>query len=234
MVVQQVADVCFERRLLVVYRLYAFFRPRETAEEEQHARRGYDGCGHEPARLLRLHAVAVTAECVCHGHEQQQGNKASDVCEHHAERRKGVPFVWIWAHNAEQRGVRHVDGGVHHHHQRIRNVGVNELACVAERRRIERKSAHNAERNGQKEYVGTELSPPAACPVGHDSYYRVEHGVPYSRNEEHRSHHGGRQTEHVGVEYHQVRAKQFPEHRRRHVAEAVTNPFPKPYHKLNE
>ena len=125
----------------------------------------------------------------------------------------------------DDRHQPHVDARIDHHHQRVGDVGVDQLARLAEGRGIERKHADEPERNGEEEQVGAELSPAARRAVGDDADDGVEHRVPHAGDEEHRPHHCRRKPEHIGIENHQVGAEQLPEHRGSHVAQPVTDFF---------
>ena len=225
MVVEEVAHVVLQRCLFFLDGFHPFLCPRKAAEEQHDAHHGDDDDRHQPPVLLRHRVGTVPAEGVRHGHKQQEGDEAADVGEHHAERRKRAALLRVGAHYAQQRCVGHVDARIDHHHQRVGDVGVDQLARLAEGRGIERKHADEPERNGEEEQVGAELSPAARRAVGDDADNGVEHRVPHAGDEEHRPHHSRRKPEHVGIENHQVGAEQLPEHRGSHVAQPVTDFF---------
>ena len=209
---EQVSHIVLQRSLRLVDRFHPLLGPREAAQEKHDAHHGDDRHSHQPAVLLCHGVGAVPAEGVRHGHKQQEGDETADVGEHHAERRERAALLRVGAHHAQQRCVGHVDARIDHHHQRVGDVGVDQLARLAEGRGIERKYADEPERNGEEEQVGAELAPAARCAVGDDADDGVEHRVPHAGDEEHRAHHGCRKSEYVGIENHQVGSEQLPEH----------------------
>ena len=96
------------------------------------------------------------------------------------------------------------------------------------------KSQHtdHSERNSQIQQIRTKLSPPRLRPVGNNPDYRVERRVPNTSDEKHRAHHCCRHAKHIRIKYHQIGAKQFPEHGRSHITETIAYLFPNPYHKV--
>ena len=176
-----------------------------------------------------LHGV-VAGKSVDHRHEQQQGHETADVGKEHAVGGEHVSLLRVGTHHAQQRGIGHVDGRVDHHHQRIGDVGIDDLAREAEVGCDEGEEADQAEGNGQIEQVGTEFTPTAVRAVGHDAHDGVEGGIPDTGDQEHGAHHGSGETKNVGIEDHQVRAEEFPEHGRGHIAKTVTDLFFKFYH----
>ena len=132
--------------------------------------------------------------------ERQQGDETHGVSTHHAEGGELVLLVVIVRHHAQQRTIRHVDGGIDDHHRQIEGIGPDALAHRTKLRRVEQQGEDETEGNSTKDEPGAIGAPAALCAVSQHSHHRVCHHVEHAGYEHQCSRIGYRQSEDIGEE----------------------------------
>ena len=205
---KQILQIFFQRVLHFLNRPHPLAGQGETAVEQGGTGNGYHHHCHHPAVLLAM----PPAESIHHGHEQQQGDETAQISEQHTVNGKQIAVARFGTYNSQQRSVWNIDGRINHHHQRVGDVGINNLSAQAPLRGGKRKDADERERHGKEQQVGAELAPTRVSAVCQNSDNGVEGGIPYPGDQEHGTHYGSRHPKHVSIEYHEIGTKELPEH----------------------
>ena len=195
-------------------------RQEEADQEEEQA----DRRDHEH-RVLPAGRRSISAERLAKGLPAEERDETATVGEEHAvgaEHRLGVRIV---SHHAQHRPIRDVDAGIDRHHQDVGHVGPDQLHRRGGIRRGEEQDAAQGEGHRHQQQVGTVFAPAGAGAVRQDAHHRVADGVPDAGHDQQQGHLVQPQAKDIAVKERQVIGEYLPEHRGRHVPEAVTHLF---------
>ena len=135
-------------------------------------------------QLVSPRAVAA-AEKLDHGNGQASDDEASGIGEHLPVGGDAVALVRIIGHDAVERGIGDVVGGVDEAQQQVSGPGVNQLAHGAEVGRGEGENADDAEGHRCPQQPWTEAAPACLGAVGNDAHDGIEAGRTEADDEEH-------------------------------------------------
>ena len=201
---------------MLLHRCDALAREASAHPEQHHTQHG--GASHRELVAKRLVAAAQ------HVHELQREGADQQRCEHgqeHPERCQRGAVAGVVGHQRRHRRVRDVDEAVADHHQRVGDVGVQQLvAGVAGRHREGGDGGHRQQRRTEHQ-VGPALAPARAGAVDQRAQQQVPAGIDGARHEQQGSYRCCAEPEHVGVEKHQERAERGEHQVAGEVAQAV-------------
>jgi hypothetical protein len=127
----------------------------------------------------------------------------------------------VRGHHAHQGRVRDVDHRVRQHHQRVGDIGVNQLARIGKLGAGEHRVPEHSVRNGAPKKIGAELAPTRIRAVSDQAHHRVADGIDHLGNHEHDANQRGIEAEHIRVVVQQEDIEDLEKEIGRCVAQAV-------------
>ena len=215
-------QVCkgLQRELLSTHGLQTLLGEQSAG---QRAQRGNDAKENSQHSILVL--LGATHHLLQIG-ERQQGNEAHGVCTYHTERGELVLLVIVGSHHAQQRAVRHVDGGIDHHHEQIEGICPDALTYRTELWCVEQQGENQSQGYSTKDEPRAIGAPATLGAVGQRPHDRVGHHIEHTGYEHQHSRIGYGQSEDVGEEQREGNGHDLPRDTTRcGIAQRISNLF---------